>query len=177
MSLKPSVPSVPEDFDEYCQNSSGFYVGPETKLGDLTLDASSAKSGLSLEDMVCDAASDAARTLQDLHNHDISGSITPTATTGRKRSRAISVDNSLHENVREILIRQYETAEPSSPHAPARLRGMASDPYLQMPTHTSFGRTAKRACCSTEAASGYHAAGVHATMSFRGRGMWDSILN
>ncbi|GAB0132066.1 hypothetical protein EsDP_00000514 [Epichloe bromicola] len=175
VSLKPSVPSVPEDFDEHCQNSS--HVLPETKLGDLTLDASSAKSGLSLEEMMCDAASDAARALQDLHNHDISGSVTPTATTGRKRSRAISIDNSLHENVREILIRQYETAEPSSPNAPARLRGMASDAHLQMPTHTSFGRTAKRACCSTEAASGYHAAGAHSTMSFRGRGMWDSILN
>lgn len=178
VSLKPSVPSVPEDFDEHCQNSSGFNVDPETRLGDSTVDAFSAKSGPSLEEMVCDAASDAARALQDLHNHDISGSATPTATTGRKRSRAISIDNSLHENVREMLIRPYETAEPSSPNAPARLRGMTSDPYLRiMPTHTSFGRTAKRACCSAEAASGYEAAGLHPTMSFRGRGMWDSILN
>lgn len=178
VSLKPSVPSVPEDFvDEHCQNSSGFNVDPETRLGDSTVDAFSAKCGPSLEEMVCDAASDAARALQDLHNHDLSGSVTPTATTGRKRSRAISVDNSLHENVREMLIRPYETAEPSSPNAPARLRGMTSDPYLRMPTHTSFGRTAKRACCSAEAASGYEAAGLHPTMSFRGRGMWDSILN
>lgn len=179
VSMKPSVPSVPESFDEPCLSSSplGMYTGPESKLGDLNLDTPCIRSQSSLEDMVRDPASDAARVLQDLHNHDVSGSTTPTVSAGRKRSRTSSIDSSLHENVREMLIRRCESSEPSWPTSLLRSRTMASDSYPQISSQATFGRNAKRVCCATEAATGYQTIDVHPAMSLRGRGMWDGILN
>lgn len=179
VSLKPSVPSVPEDYDEHCLSSSPeSYSGLETtKLGDLCLDTPLARRERELDEMTRDPASDAARALQDLHNHDVSADATPTAKTGSKRSRATSIDNSLHENVRDILNRRYESPESSWSNTLASSRAMASESYLQVPVHTTFGRNAKRVCCSAEAATGYQAAGVHPAIGLRGPGMWDGILN
>ncbi|KAK2608692.1 PHO85 cyclin-5 [Conoideocrella luteorostrata] len=176
VSLKPSVPSVPEGFDEPCLTSSPeSYFGPETKLGDLTLDTPLARRERELDDMARDPASDAARALQDLHNHDVSADATPTAKTGRKRSRTSSIDNSLHENVRDILTRRYDAPKSSWPNTLLRSRNMVSESYMQVPA--TLAPNSKRVCCSAEAASGYETTNVHPAISLRGRGMWDGILN
>ncbi|OAQ68566.1 G1/S-specific cyclin Pcl5 [Pochonia chlamydosporia 170] len=178
VSLKPSVPSVPEDYDEHCLSSSPeSYTGEAAKLGDLCLDTPLARRERELDEMTRDPASDAARALQDLHNHDVSADATPTAKTGSKRSRASSIDNSLHENVRDILSRRYKSPESSWANNVVRSQGLASESYLQVPVHPTFGRNAKRVCCSAEAATGYQTAGVHPAISLRGPGMWDGILN
>lgn len=180
VSLKPSVPSVPEDYDERCMSSSpASYTGPETaKLGDLCLDTPLARRERELDDLAArDPASDAARALQDLHNQSVSANATPTAKTGFKRSRTPSIDNSLQENVRDILSRQFDSPEPSWSNTIARSRATASESFMQVPAHPTFGRNAKRVCCSAEAATGYQTAGVHPAISLRGPGMWDGILN
>lgn len=179
VSSRPSVPSVPEDYDEACMSSSPeSYTGPEAKLGDLSLDTPLARRERELDDVARDPASDAARALQDLHNHDVSADATPIAKTGSKRSRASSIDDSLHENVREILTGNgYESPKTTWPNTLVRSRGMVSESYLQIPNNLALGRTAKRVCCSAEAASGYEAASVHPAISLRGPGMWNDILN
>ncbi|KAG6057040.1 hypothetical protein E4U17_001728 [Claviceps sp. LM77 group G4] len=190
-SAKPSFPSVPEDLDENCLSSSppDMYTGPDTKLGDMSLNTPPVTRGLSVRDMVCDPASDAARALQDLHKQDLSADTTPTAMKSRKRNRASSIEthNSLpHEdvgvdNVREMMSRHYTSAAPTRPSTTvARPQGMGIGPegYLCTPKHAAFAHPVKRVCCSTEAANGYQtAAGVHHAMGLGSRGMWNSILN
>ena len=170
VSLKPSVPSVPEDYDEQCMASSPeSYTGPETKLCDLTLDTPLARRERELDD--------AARALQDLHNHDVSADATPTATkVGLKRSRP-STDSTLHVNVRDMLYRRHDSSSPVWPETLVRSRGEVPDSYLQVPATSSHGRSPKRVCCSTEAASGFDGANVHPAMSLRGNGIWNGILN
>jgi hypothetical protein len=179
VSSKPSVPSVPEDYDEQCLASSPeSYTGPETaKLGDLCLDTPLARRERELDEMACDPASDAARALQDLHNHDVSADATPTAKTGSKRSRPSSMDNALHDNVRDILGRRYESPELQWSNTVVRSRATASESYLQVPVYPTMGHNAKRVCCSAEAASGYQTTSLHPAISLRGPGMWDGILN
>ncbi|KAG5948931.1 hypothetical protein E4U53_006103 [Claviceps sorghi] len=190
MSSKPSVPSVPEDVDEKCtvSPSPGSY-GSETKLGGLTLNTPPVTRGFSGRDrMACDAASDAARALQDLHKHDAPCHAAPLTAPSRKRHRPGSVDpnESLHDNVRELLTRRYDAdaAEPSWPDTmvtrPPRMHGVTYDACLPAPGHAAFGPTVKRVCCSTEAASGYQVTGgvhVHPAVGLGGRRIWDSILN
>ncbi|KAG6117044.1 hypothetical protein E4U13_001414 [Claviceps humidiphila] len=193
VSAKPSFPSVPEDLDENCLSSSppDMYTGPDTKLGDLSLNTPPVTRGLSVRDMVCDAASDAARALQDLHKQDLSADATPTAMTSRKRNRASSIEthNSLPhedvgvENVREMMSHHHTSAAPTWPSTTAARpqgmgMGMGPEGYLCTPKHAAFAHPVKRVCCSTEAANGYQtAAGVHHAMGLGSRGMWNSILN
>ncbi|KAG5923415.1 hypothetical protein E4U61_003484 [Claviceps capensis] len=191
VSAKPSFPSVPEDLDENCPSSSppDMYTGPDTKLGDLSLNTPPVTRGLSVRDMVCDPASDAARALQDLHKQDLSADATPTVMTSRKRNRASSIDTHHPpphkdvgvDNVREMMSRHYTSAAPTWPSTTvARPQGMAMGPqgYLCTPKHAAFAHPVKRVCCSTEAANGYQtAAGVHHAMALGSRGMWNSILN
>ena len=176
--VKPSVPSVPEDYDENCMSSSPeSYTGPVSRLGDLSLDTPLARRERELDDMARDPASDAARALQDLHNHTSSADATPIAKVGSKRSRASSIDNSLQDNVREILSGRSGSSESARPNTLARSRGMVSETYLQFPARPTLGGPGKRVCCSTEAANGYAAANVHSAIGFGGPGMWDGILN
>lgn len=171
--MKPTVPSVPEYYDESCFTSSPeSYTGPVSKLGDLCLDTPLARREQEFDDMARDPASDAARALQDLHNYHYSADATATAKTGSKRSRPTSMDNSLQENVREMLTARYNSSESAWPETLVRPRGIAPESYLQVPVRATLQGT-KRVCCSTEAANGFQATG----MSFRGPGMWDGILN
>ncbi|KAG5969654.1 hypothetical protein E4U58_001265 [Claviceps cyperi] len=190
-SAKPSFPSVPEDLDENCLSSSppDMYTGPDTKLCDLSLNTPPVTRGLSVRDMVCDAASDAARALQDLHKQELSADATPTAVTSRKRNRASSIEthNPLLyekvevENVREVMFRHYTSAAPTWPSTTvARPQGMGMGPegFIPTPKYAAFAHPVKRVCCSTEAANGYQtAAGAHHAMGLGSRGMWNSILN
>ncbi|KAF7557519.1 hypothetical protein G7046_g6009 [Stylonectria norvegica] len=181
LSQKPKVPSVPEDYDESCFTSSPeSYTGPVGKLVDLSLETPLAKREQEFDDMVRDPASDAARALQELQNYCIYAEATPTATvkTGTKRSRPTSIDNSLQENVREMLRGRYQSAEDATwPATLVRSRSVASESNLQIPMRPSLTGTSKRVCCSAEAAQGFEASAVHPAIGIRGPGMWDGILN
>ncbi|GAO18330.1 hypothetical protein UVI_02032820 [Ustilaginoidea virens] len=190
MSLKPSVPSVPEDYDEQCISlSPESYIESETnnKLEGLTMETPLARRRYHHhhhhhphhrgEEATRDPASDAARALQDLHKHDLSGDSTPTGVSGRKRGRTASVDHGLQENVREILAGCYDFSQESWTDDLIRSHGISSGHHAHLPTQSVSGRTAKRVCCSAEAATSYQAGSVHPAISLRGRGIWDSILN
>ncbi|KAJ6444115.1 G1/S-specific cyclin Pcl5 [Purpureocillium lavendulum] len=177
--VRPTVPSVPEDYNEPCRSvSPESYTGPVNKLGDLTLETPLARREMDLDDMARDPASDAARALQDLHRQ-ASANATPTARTGCKRSRTSSMDNTLQDNVREILSGSYAAPQPGwADSLVLSSRGaVASDSYLQFPGRPNVGASGKRVCCSAEAASGYTTANIHPAISLRGPGMWDGILN
>ncbi|KAF7546515.1 hypothetical protein G7Z17_g8400 [Cylindrodendrum hubeiense] len=177
LSQKPTIPSVPEDFDVHCFTSSPeTYTGPVGKLGDLSLETPLARREQELDDMSRDPASDAARALQELQNYRACAEVP--AKTGTKRSRTASMDNSLQENVRDMLSGRYYSSERSSwPESLVRSRGIASDPSLQVPVHPGFPGTRKRVCCSAEAAQGYEVSSVHPAIGIRGPGMWEGILN
>lgn len=178
LSLKPTVPSVPENYDEHCFTSSPeSYTGPVSKLGDMCLDTPLARRERELDDMARDPASDAARALQDLHNyHHSPVGPTSAARAGSKRSRPTSMDNSLQENVREMLSGRCMGDSTWSDNL-VRPRGIATESYLQVPVQSNLPGTSKRICCSTEAASGFQAASAQSGITFRGPGMWDGILN
>ncbi|KAM4064883.1 cyclin domain-containing protein [Hirsutella rhossiliensis] len=170
---KPTVPSVPEDHDEWCLSASPeTYNGPVAKLGDLSLDTPLARRERELDDVARDAVSDAARVLQDLHNHGCSANSTPTARTGRKRSRAASTsDNPLQDNVRDILSGRRGSSASAWPDVLVRPGDVRAEAGMQFPVRPTLGGTGKRVCCSAEAAS------VYPALSLRGPGMWDGILN
>lgn len=181
LSQRPTIPSVPEDYDEHCYSSSPeSYTGPVGKLGDMSLETPLARRERELDDMVRDPASDAARALQDMHRYGNPASLRSTAIakTGTKRCRPASLDNSLQENVREMLNGRYHVSDRSAwTNTLIRSRGLVSTPYLQVPVQPSLPGSSKRLCCSTEAAQGYEVSSVHPAIGIRGPGMWDGILN
>ncbi|EYB26393.1 hypothetical protein FG05_08662 [Fusarium graminearum] len=171
LSQKPTVSSVPEDYDVHCYTSSPENcTGPVGKLGDLSLDTPLARRQQELEDMARD--SDAARALQELQNYNASA-----PRSGTKRSRTASMDNCLQENVREMLGGRYSTQRPTWPDTLVRTRGITSESNLQVPVRPSLPGTGKRVCCSAEAAQGYEFSSVHPALGIRGPGMWEGILN
>lgn len=178
MTGRPTIPSVPEDYDEQCFSSSPeSYTGPVGKLGDMSLDHTPlARREHALEDMSRDAASDAARVLQDLHTRASTSSLTPTAKAGSKRSRPMSVENALQENVRDILGGRRPSGDAVWPDTLVRSRAYVSESNIRQSIRPPLTGARKRVCCSAEAADGYRAA-IPRSVSFTGPGMWDGILN
>ncbi|KAF4984297.1 hypothetical protein FZEAL_509 [Fusarium zealandicum] len=180
LSQKPTIPSVPEDFDVHCYSSSPeSCTGPVGKLGDLSLDTSLARREQDLEDMARDA-SNAARALQELQSYRSATEVMPTAPvrTGTKRSRTASMDNPLQENVRDMLSGRYQMERATTwPDTLVRTRGITSDSNIQVAVRPSLPGTGKRVCCSAEAAQGYGVSSVHPAIGIRGPGMWEGILN
>ena len=173
LSSKPTVPSVPEDYDESCFSSSPeSYTGPVGRFSDWTTDNSMAGRKRQLDDMANDAASDAARTLQELHSYRECGDATPTTTTTRRTGTS---GDSLQDNVRSLL-NSSTRGRMGWPNTLVRSRDMASEPYIQAQHVPEFSQS-KRVCCSAEAASGYEAASIHPAIGLRGPGAWHSILN
>jgi hypothetical protein len=182
-SLRTTIHTVSESKEEYGFSSSPeSYTGPVAKLGgSLPLGISRTETSLAarhereLERLSREAASDAARTLQDLHKQSNHGvyytSDAPKA--GIKRSRTASLDQPLQDHVREILYAPYGSAS----HPNTHLRPLdGSEPYFQVPVRPSPGETRKRLCCSAEAASGYQAATSNHTYGLREPSFW-GILN
>ena len=171
LSSRPTVPSVPEDYDEACFSSSPeSYTGPVGRFGDWTMGNSMAGRKRQLDDMANDAASDAARTLQELHSYRESPDATPTLATIRRAGTSTS----LQDNVRSLL--NSSTRGGSVwPNTLVRSRGIPSEPYVQ--AHVPEFSQRKRVCCSAEAASGYESTSVHPAIGLRGPGVWQSILN
>ncbi|EHK43039.1 hypothetical protein TRIATDRAFT_294168 [Trichoderma atroviride IMI 206040] len=162
-SLKTTIHTVSESSEEYGFSSSPeSYTGPVAKIGGLRTETSlSARYERELERQSREADSDAARTLQDLHNQSIrSAYYAPEAPkTGTKRSRTASLDQPLQDHVREILGAPY-----------------GSTSRFQQPVLPSSAETRKRLCCSTEAATGYQVATGNHNYGLREPSFWE-ILN
>jgi hypothetical protein len=174
VSLKPSVPSVPEDYDEHSFSSSPeSYTGPVGKLEDFSAETPLGRFENRLDAMVGDADSDAARALQELHSQYADAAAVK---TGAKRSRPSSIDNALHENVRDMLSGRYSPGS-SWPDTLLRSRAYVSEPYLQVPVRSDMSGSRKRVCCSAEATNGYEKSAIHSGMGMRGQALWQNILN
>ena len=164
LSSRPTVPSVPEDYDEHCFTSSPeSYTGPVGRLGDWSMDNSMAGRKRRHDDTTSDAASDAARTLQELHSYRMHFDVAAAATYPRRSAQG----GSLQDNVRSLLSSDSTYGGAGWPNTLVRSQTFVAPEFPQR----------KRVCCSTEAASGYEAASVHPAMSLRAPGMWQGILN
>lgn len=159
-SLRPAIASVPEDYEENCITSSPeSYTGPVGKdLLDMSLE-----NPLTRRECEMDDAADAARALQELHNYHHR---TSSGKTGSKRSRPLSMDNSLHDNVRGMLNSQYYTkTQKEWPDNMVRSRIFQD------------GRC-KRVCYSSDVSLPYSIPSLHPAVGGPGGpGMWDGILN
>jgi hypothetical protein len=164
LSSRPTVPSVPEDYDAHCFTPSPeSYTGPVGRLGDWSMGNSMTGRKRPLDDATSDAASDAARTLQELHNYQMRVDATPAATYSSRSA----LGGSLQDNVRSLLNSDSTYSGAGWPITLVRSQNLVPSEFPQR----------KRVCCSTEAASGYEAASAHPAMSLRGPGMWQGILN
>lgn len=152
----------------YCDSgptsSPESYTGPVGKdFLDLSLDTPIARRDADME--YCSKDEEAARALQELHCHPRSAD--SPSRVGAKRSRPESVDNSLQENVREILSGRYQPFEPTWSDDLVRTRAAA-----RLLAGPDLGR--KRVCCATEATRG----SLHPALGgLGGPGMWEGILN
>lgn len=163
LSSRSTIPSVPEDIDDqYYGSSPESYTGPVGRLGDWTMGENMVSRKRSLEDMVSDPASDAARALQELREFR-GNDATPIP---RRHS------NTLQDNVRDLL--HASSRGHSWPDTFVRSRASESD--LQA-SHVPEFSSRKRVCCATEAMSGYQHASNLPPMAQRGPGMWANILN
>jgi hypothetical protein len=177
LSQKPTIPSVPEDYDENCFTSSPeSYAGPVSKLVEMSMETSLARREQEIDDMARDAASDAARALQELQNYRASTEVS--VKTGVKRSRTASMDSSLQDNVTDLLNgRYYDSTCSAWPATMVRSRPTLSRANARVPVRPSFPGSQKRVCCSAEAAQGYEVSSAHTVFGARGPGMWEGILN
>ncbi|KAI2464403.1 hypothetical protein F4781DRAFT_436425 [Annulohypoxylon bovei var. microspora] len=173
-SLRPAIASVPEDYEENCITSSPeSYTGPVGKdLVQMSMETPLAR-GCELDD-----AASAARALQELHSYHQRTNPQPRLPVrlGSKRSRPLSIDNSLQENVREMLSTQYYSIAEREGHD-SMVRGLTSMDLgnQQTPVQSNGGR--KRFCCSTDARS-YVIPAIHPAVGGPGGpGMWEGILN
>lgn len=169
------IASVPESYcDGETSASPESYIGPVGKdFLDLSMNTPLGRQQVELDCYSKDA--EAARALQDLHNHPRS---MDSPVRGAKRSRPESMDNSLQENVREMLNGHYQSESNwADDLVRARARKtMDVSPAAQHPVRStssaSFGR--KRVCCATEATRGLQ--DNHPTLGAFGPGMWEGIL-
>ncbi|PHH68344.1 hypothetical protein CDD80_7586 [Ophiocordyceps camponoti-rufipedis] len=179
---RPSVPTVLEDNGEWrLTTSPESYADacPVGKPAGLYLDTPLARREWELDSAARDAASDAARALQDLHNHGRSSAVSKRIPTRKmslttvnlgKRDRAGSVgEGPLHDNVRDILAGHGRS---SNAPWPTSMVYSGKDVGLQFPMRPVSGGSGKRVCCSAEAASVHPALGL-----LRGAGLWNDILN
>lgn len=177
-SLRPIITSVPEDYEDNCITSSPeSYTGPVGKdLVQMSLETPLARAGCEIDD-----ATNAARVLQELHSYHQRTNPKPSSTArlgaGAKRSRPLSIDNSLQENVREMLSSQfYSAAEKEWPDAMIRGRTPTDQGNQQTPVQSLSGGR-KRVCCSSDALP-YAIPTMHpAAGGPGGPGMWEGILH
>jgi len=172
LSLKPNIASVPENYAEsYMTASPMSYTGPVGKdLYEVSVDTSLARRQHEMDD--------AARALQDLRRHGSSNPVAMPVKAGIKRSRTFSMDNSLQDNVREMLAGRYPTDEPQwAETLLQRPRGELAGQPQRVPAIARGGR--KRLCCSSSATELYSTTSslYPACGGMQGPGTWYSILN
>ena len=168
------IATVPEYCVDGPTSSPESYAAPVGKdFLDLSLNTPLARRDIDMDYFSKDE--EAARALQELQSQPRSSD---SPTRGAKRSRPQSIDNTLQENVREMLTRPTEDNWSDDL---IRARAVRASSGLQVPiesTHTSStGR--KRVCCSTEAKRTYPPTNnLHPALGgFGGPGMWEGILN
>ncbi|KAI0521580.1 hypothetical protein F5B22DRAFT_634486 [Xylaria bambusicola] len=178
-SLKPAIASVPEDYEETCITSSPeSYTGTVGKdLYQMSLETPLARRDCDMED-----AEDAARALQELQNYHHSSKRVPfpRSRSGLKRGRRVSTDDSLQENVRELLSGQCYPYNAKEWQGGMVVSQSATDiDVRQTPVQTSHDGCRKRLCCSAEAAiHPYVIPAIHPAVGGPGGpGMWEGILN
>ncbi len=177
-SMKPAIASVPEDYEGNCITSS-----PESYTGTVGKDLyqMSLETPLTRRDCDMEDAADAARALQELHNYHHSNTRAGPATRpGLKRGRRVSTDDSLQENVREMLSGQYYSCNEKEWQDRMVVSRSAADlDVRQTPIHTSHDGCRKRLCCSAEATiHPYVIPAIHPAVGGPGGpGMWEGILN
>ncbi|KAI2634821.1 hypothetical protein GGS26DRAFT_525341 [Hypomontagnella submonticulosa] len=169
-SSRPIIASVPEDYEENCITSSPeSYTGTVAKdLVQMSLETPLAR-GCEMDD-----AANAARALQELHSYRTNSQ--PRLSTRAKRSRPLSIDNSLQENVREMLSTQYYSITERE-QSDISIRGHAPVDMgnQQTPVQSNGGR--KRFCCSSDVRP-YAIPTIHPAVGGPGGpGMWEGILN
>jgi len=178
------IATVPENFVD-----NGPTTSPESHTGavgndllELSLETPLVGQGREKDYLSRDSASDAARALQELHNNPWSDNQSPiipeSNRAGAKRSRPQSIDNSLQENVRDLLTSQHRLSCDRSWSDDLIRRRSCSRPIsydsvrvsVRSVSRDADGR--KRVCCSTEASRGFPQPGLLARP-----GMWAGILN
>lgn len=166
------IATVPETYCEGTTESPESYTGPVGKdFLDLSLNTPLARRELEMEYFSKDE--EAARALQDLHNHPRSAESPIRA--GAKRSRTSSIENSLQENVREMLNYKDQSSDRSWSENFVRSRVVRTSPS-QFAVRPSSS-TSKRVCCAAEATRDL-ASFDHPAFGGVGRpGMWAGILN
>ncbi|KAI2615354.1 hypothetical protein GGR54DRAFT_297522 [Hypoxylon sp. NC1633] len=176
-SLRPIITTVPEDYEENCLTSS-----PESYAGPVGKDFIKMSLETPLARGICeinDDAARAARALQELHSYHHRANPQPhlSAKPCVKRSRPLSIDNSLQENVRDMLnAPYYNSVEKDWSEAMVSGRTPTDAEILQTPVQSLSGGR-KRVCCSSDARS-YTIPTMHPAIGGPGGpGMWEGILN
>lgn len=177
-----AISTVPEVYCGDQTSSPDSYAGPVGKdFLDLSLDTPLARRECELEYFSRDSEHDAARALQELHSHPRMES--PNR-AGAKRSRPQSMDNSLQENVREMLNGHFPPCTESGwPDNLVRSRqprtldcSSSAQVAVRSTSAASLGR--KRVCCASEASRTSSQSSLHPAFGgFGGPGMWEGILN
>ncbi|KAL2136071.1 hypothetical protein VTI74DRAFT_5651 [Chaetomium olivicolor] len=166
LSVKPTIASVPEDHEEHYLAASPDSFGAATgkELCDVSLETALARRQREMDE--------AARALAELQHYGTSRPSMP-ARVGSKRSRALSLENSLQDDVRDMLAGQYQS-NVSWPETMVRTHGGSQQVPVRLTSRGSF----KRVCCSTEAAQPPRISSLHpAVGGYGGPGMWEGILN
>lgn len=115
------------------------------------------------------AEKEAAQVLQELHRQQLQNQPTSTDSpnrAGAKRCRTHSLDASLHDNVRELLM-----SEMASEYTPGYVKVDGRLDMQKMPV----GSSGRKRLCSTEAARELSRSNMHP--AFNRPGMWEGILN
>lgn len=163
----PSVSSISEDKVMRVSSSPTPYTGP---LGQEICGISLEKYMRKNEFEIDDGTNEAARALQELHDQWQRSRLSQGPTTsapkvGTKRSRPLSIDHGLQDNVRDMLRGDV-----------AQTTGLAGQ-YHYPQTSCLPQDSRKRLCCSTEAAQ-YQMPSIYPAMNgLVGPGMWAGILN
>lgn len=197
LQLRPIIASVPEDYEVngIMTASPESYTGPVGKdLGDMSMDTPLARRMRDMDNTTRESVSDAARALQALQSYrngtyaayataQQSSAAAPAASVirkGCKRSRPVSMENPLQENVREILAERGGNGEALWSDTLVRSRFGAGAPGApcQVPIRATVESGRKRVCCSAEAAECFTISHLHpAVGGLGGPGMWEGILN
>jgi len=161
--LKSTFAPVPENYQVEC-----LVASPESYTGPVT--DSFARNRREQE------MTEAAWALQELQTYGAGKQPTVSVRTGSKRGRPPSIDNSLQENVRELLSSRYPSGEPVWSGSLVRGQSDLAGATQQIPVSAPL-RSHKRLCCSTEAVEPFMMSSLHPAMGgVGGPGMWANIL-
>ncbi|KAL3422324.1 G1/S-specific cyclin Pcl5 [Phlyctema vagabunda] len=169
------ISAVPENFcDNGPTSSPDSYAGPVGKdFLELSLNTPLARRENDMEYFSNQSEQEAARALQELHNHP--RCVESPSRAGAKRSRPTSIDNSLQENVREMLSGRYPRSSEtnwSDDLVRPKLGRNANASPSQIAVRSSSG--GKRVCCATEASLSQP---LHPAFGgIAGPGMWRDLI-